>query len=65
MCDALNKDTIAVLVPTTPSPLTGFLVFVQKQEVKFLDISVTEAFKIIISGGVIKPEMFPKCSEHK
>ncbi|MFA6349466.1 MAG: DUF502 domain-containing protein [Candidatus Omnitrophota bacterium] len=65
MCGALNKDTISVLVPTTPSPWSGFVVFVPKQEVLFLDISVTDAFKIIISGGVIKPEMFPKCSEPK
>ncbi len=65
MCNELNRDTISVLVPTTPSPWSGFLIFVPKQEVKYLDISITDAFKIIISGGVIKPEMFPKCSEPK
>ncbi len=61
----LGKDFISVLVPNTPSPLSGFLIFVPKQEVKFLDISVTEAFKIVISGGVIKPQISSKCSEPK
>jgi uncharacterized membrane protein len=45
---------LAILVPTVPNPLTGFVVFVPKEEVRFPDISVTDAMKIIISGGVLK-----------
>jgi len=63
--DIFDKDTIAVLVPTTPSPLTGFLVFVPRSQAKFLDIPISEAIKIIISGGVIKPEIHCNINSEK
>ena len=50
--NALNKDMVAVFMPTTPGPFSGYVVFVPKEEVKFPDISVSEALKILISGGV-------------
>ena len=50
-----NKEMVAVFMPSTPGPLTGYMIFLPKQEVKFLDISVSDALKIIISGGVFKP----------
>ncbi len=43
-----------VFVPHTPSPLTGFLTLVPKADLVFPDITVEEALKIIVSGGVIK-----------
>ncbi|HTY45910.1 MAG TPA: DUF502 domain-containing protein [Patescibacteria group bacterium] len=49
-----GKQMLAILVPTVPNPLTGFVIFVPKEEVRFPDISVTDAMKIIISGGVLK-----------
>ena len=51
---ATNREMVAVFLPTTPGPLTGYVVFIPKEEVKFLDISVSEALRIIISGGVFK-----------
>ncbi|HOW42440.1 MAG TPA: DUF502 domain-containing protein [Candidatus Omnitrophota bacterium] len=57
--DALNRavsaDLVSVYVPTVPGPLTGNLVFVPRQEVKVTDIQVSDALKIIISGGVVNP----------
>ncbi len=50
-----DKQMVSVFLPLTPGPLTGYLVFVAKEDVKFLDISVSSALKIIISGGVFKP----------
>ena len=50
-----NKEMVAVFMPSTPGPLTGYMIFLPKQEVKLLDISVSDALKIIISGGVFKP----------
>ncbi len=49
-----SRKLFYVFVPHTPSPLTGFLTLVAKDRLKFLDISVEEAIKIIISGGVVK-----------
>jgi len=50
-----GTELLHIFVATTPSPLTGFLVLVPKSEVKFLDISVEEGVKLIISGGIVKP----------
>lgn len=50
-----NKEMVAVFVPTSPSPFTGYVVFVPKEDVKFPNISISEALNIIISGGVFKP----------
>lgn len=53
--DKTGRDLIHVFIATTPSPLTGFLILVPRQDVKFLDISVEEGVKLIISGGIVKP----------
>lgn len=52
-----NREMVSVFIPSTPGPLTGFVIFVLKEEVKFLDISVSDALKIIISGGVFNPQL--------
>ena len=49
-------DLCYVFVPHTPSPLTGFLTLVSKSEMIFPDISIEDAIKIVISGGVVKTE---------
>lgn len=48
-----EEDLIYVYVPTTPNPTTGFLIAVNKDEVVDVDISVEEAAKIILSGGMV------------
>ncbi|MFA6385012.1 MAG: DUF502 domain-containing protein, partial [Candidatus Omnitrophota bacterium] len=53
--EAMGKGMAAVYVPTVPGPLTGNLVFVAKDELKFPDIEIGDALKIIISGGVVNP----------
>lgn len=50
---ALNGEHIVVFVPTTPNPTSGFLIIVNKADVVPLDMKVEEAFKYIISCGVI------------
>lgn len=52
---ATGKEMVAVFIPSTPGPFTGFTIFVPKEEVKFVDISISDALKIIISGAVFKP----------
>lgn len=44
-----------ILIPTTPSPISGFLIFVPKEEVIILDMSVEEGLKLIVSGGLLGP----------
>ena len=50
----IKQDMVNVFVPTTPNPTSGFLLMVPKKDIKFLNIGVDEAIKIVISAGVIK-----------
>ena len=47
-----TEDKVGVFIPSTPNPTTGYFVFFQKQEVKYTSLSVEEALKIIVSGGI-------------
>lgn len=49
------KETINVFVPTTPNPTSGYLLFVPKKELVFLDMTVEEAVKLVVSAGIIIP----------
>lgn len=50
-----GERRIAIFVPTTPNPTSGFMVFAKPDEVEYLDISVEEATKMVISLGVLAP----------
>lgn len=48
-----------VFVATVPNPTSGFVVMVPRDEVIFLDMSVEDGLKLVISGGVIAPSGLP------
>ncbi len=51
-----NGDTlVAVYIPTTPIPTSGYLALVPEDEIISTTLSVDEAMKIVISGGVLTP----------
>ncbi len=52
----LGSDYIKMFVPTTPNITTGFFVIVRRDQIIPLDINPQEAFKIIISAGVVTPD---------
>jgi uncharacterized membrane protein len=49
------QEVTCVFVPTTPNPTTGFLVLLPKDEVIHMDMSVDEAFKMLLTLGVVVP----------
>ena len=51
----IGEKTINLFVPTTPNPTSGFFVLIPKKDSFELDISVEEAFKLVISAGVVTP----------
>ena len=51
----IGEEIINIYVPTTPNPTSGFFIMLPKTEVIELDMSVDEAFKLIISTGVVTP----------
>lgn len=46
---------MSVFLPTTPNPTSGFLLFVPKEDVMELDMSVEDAAKLVISAGLVYP----------
>ena len=51
----LQGTMISIFVPTTPNPTTGWYAIVPENEVITLSMSVEDAFKVIISGGIVNP----------
>ncbi|MHA7882327.1 DUF502 domain-containing protein [Nitratireductor rhodophyticola] len=49
-------QTIAVFLPTTPNPTSGYLLFVPKKDVIELKMTVEEGAKLVISAGLVAPE---------
>ncbi len=50
-----GSEVINVFVPTTPNPTSGFLLFVPRADVIELAMSVEDALKMIVSGGIVTP----------
>ncbi len=53
--NACQKKMLCIFVPTSPTPFTGFTVYVPREMVIPLPITVEEAMRIIISCGVVAP----------
>ena len=51
----LEKSMLNILIPTTPNPTSGWYAIVPEDEVINLSISIEDAFKILISGGIVAP----------
>ncbi len=54
--EGLANEMVAVFVPTTPNPTSGFILLSPMKDVIELDMTVEEGFKFIISMGVIIPD---------
>lgn len=51
-----GHSLVSVFLPTTPNPTSGFLLLVPKEDIIYLDMSVEDAVKVIISAGLVVPE---------
>ena len=58
MYDAEGQEVLAVFVPTTPIPSSGYLVIVPISQVTTLDMSVEEAMSVVVSGGILSERVF-------
>lgn len=52
-----DEEWLSVFVPTTPNPTTGFYLMIPRRECKLLSLTRNEAMALIISGGVLQPDM--------
>ena len=53
--DNVRKEFLTVLIPTSPTPFTGFVIMVPKKQTMDMDMTIEEAFRFTVSGGVITP----------
>lgn len=53
----IGEEIINLYVPTTPNPTSGFFIMMPKKDTIELKMSVEEAFKLIISTGVVAPDL--------
>jgi uncharacterized membrane protein len=54
-----SPTILTVYIPTTPNPTTGYLVMVKPEEVVDVDYTVEDAFKFIISSGIVGKDPAP------
>jgi uncharacterized membrane protein len=54
--DETGEKWCRIFIPMSPLPTSGFLHLVHAAEVRMTDLTVEEAFKMLISGGVIAPD---------
>lgn len=55
--DTNYANLISVFVPTTPNPTSGFLILYKSEDITYLDMKVEDAFKYIISCGLVSPPL--------
>jgi len=51
-----SENTVNVFIPTTPNPTSGFYIIVAESEVIPLDMKVEDAFKVLMTGGMVVPD---------
>ncbi len=60
MLDSEGEEVLSVYIPTTPIPSSGFLVIVPASDVTRTDISVEDAMRVVISGGIRLDAVFQR-----
>lgn len=53
---SLLENKVAVFLPTTPNPTSGFFLFFDRSEIVYLDLPTDESIKIMMCAGVINPK---------
>jgi uncharacterized membrane protein len=60
-----NAHIVNIFVPTTPNPTSGFLLMLPSSDIIELEMSISEAMKLVISGGAVVPPYPPLPKEEK
>jgi uncharacterized membrane protein len=52
----ISQEMVSIFIPTTPNPTSGWYAIVPEKDVVDLSISIEDAFKVLISGGIVSPD---------
>jgi uncharacterized membrane protein len=53
--NTITDEVVNIFLPTTPNPTSGFLLFVPRNELVSLDMTVEEGIKMVVSAGLVTP----------
>lgn len=53
--EATGEDLVSIFIPSSPMPMTGYTIHVKKSDLTVLPITIDEALRITVSGGVLVP----------
>lgn len=63
--NTIDHDLVNVFIPTTPNPTSGFLVFIPREDIHTVNMSVDEGIKMVISAGIVTPKDVRSATEKK
>jgi len=55
--DSSGQDLVNIYIPTTPNPTSGYLEILPAADVVALDMAIDDAIRMIVSGGMVSPEV--------
>ena len=55
-----KKEVTSVFIPTSPNPMTGFVVVVDEDRLDNSELTVEEATKLLLSAGLVAPDQLAK-----
>jgi uncharacterized membrane protein len=56
--DTNGQQILSVFLPTAPNPITGFVIVLPRADAEFSDLSIEDATKMVVSGGLVSPKKF-------
>ena len=62
---ATPTKMLSVFIPTTPNPTSGWYSVVSEDDIVNLSISVEDAFKVLLSGGIVGPNLAAEIPPHR
>jgi uncharacterized membrane protein len=60
-----SEDTINLFIPTTPNPTSGYYIAIPEKDIIPLTMTVEDAFKVVMTGGMVVPHEGPSTEEVK
>ena len=63
VAEKTRQEFLTVFVPSSPTPVTGYVVYVKKEDAIDLPIPIDAALRFIVSGGVIVPGSQPLATQ--
>lgn len=62
--DFRGQKKVPVFIPLTPNPMTGFLVLLSAEDILDTDLTIEDAMRMVLSGGLLSPEAITQPVTH-